>query len=75
MMFALLAAFRDGKGQRVANDMACERQNGMIKKFARDNTVSGLQKSANTIGLLMKCRTRYCVGGKGMFVSERKIIK
>ena len=39
----------------------------MIKKFARESSVSGLQKAADTVGLHMKCRTSYCIGGKGMY--------
>ena len=44
---------------------ACETQNEMIKKFLRDS-VSGLQKAANTLGLYMKSITRYFLSGKGI---------
>ena len=58
-------------GMPIMPAHACERQNGMIKKFAREssvskreNSASELQKAANTLGLHLQCRTRYCLSGK-----------
>lgn len=56
---------RDGRRQRVANDMACEFNNGFIKKACRTNSVDAMQKASATIGFQVKASARFSNSCKG----------